>query len=308
MADTLVDETYEIFDHTACHYSDIQRASGTALSGRGSFGAVVNVVEFAEQLRFGDSPARYFGATTGTFEELSIGVYTDGSPDSDLFIRLDAPQGLYDRAELRFIGEELISCVRAVLAAGDRPVGALDVSGGAGRDRVLAAPDASGAPLPGLTVPELFARQAEHAPHAVALVAGDISVSYRELDERSGRLAAALRGRDIGPEDVVAVALPRSPELAVALLAVARAAPPPCPSTRRPRRSRPAPSLWPPCSPTPPRPARSRTAGTCRCCCSTTSAPTPPTPRAGPPSRRTRTTCWPCCTAPDRTVPRGRSP
>ncbi|GHF24174.1 hypothetical protein GCM10018789_62780 [Streptomyces werraensis] len=223
VADRLVDETYEIFDHTACHYSDIQRASGTALSGRGSFGAVVNVVEFAEQLRFGDSPARYFGATTGTFEELSIGVYTDGSPDSDLFIRLDAPQGLYDRAELRFIGEELISCVRAVLAAGDRPVGALDVSGGAGRDRVLAAPDASGAPLPGLTVPELFARQAEHAPHAVALVAGDISVSYRELDERSGRLAAALRRRDIGPEDVVAVALPRSPELAVALLAVARA-------------------------------------------------------------------------------------
>ncbi len=223
VADTLVDETYEIFDHTACHYSDIQRASGTALSGRGSFGAVVNVVEFAEQLRFGDSPARYFGATTGTFEELSIGVYTDGSPDSDLFIRLDAPQGLYDRAELRFIGEELISCVRAVLAAGDRPVGALDVSGGAGRDRVLAAPDASGAPLPGLTVPELFARQAEHTPHAVALVAGDTSVSYRELDERSGRLAAALRRRDIGPENVVAVALPRSPELAVALLAVARA-------------------------------------------------------------------------------------
>ncbi|MFE1263859.1 AMP-binding protein [Streptomyces albogriseolus] len=223
VADTLVDETYEIFDHTACHYSDIQRASGTALSGRGSFGAVVNVVEFAEQLRFGDSPARYFGATTGTFEELSIGVYTDGSPDSDLFIRLDAPQGLYDRAELRFIGEELISCVRAVLAAGDRPVGALDVSGGAGRDRVLSAPDASGAPLPGLTVPELFARQAEHAPHAVALVAGDTSVSYRELDERSGRLAAALRRRDIGPENVVAVALPRSPELAVALLAVARA-------------------------------------------------------------------------------------
>src|SRR5439155_11871179 len=129
------DETYEIFDHTACHYSDIQRASGTVLSGRGSFGAVVNVVEFAEQLHFGDSPARYSGATTGTFEELSIGVYTDGSADSDLFIRLDAPAGLYDRAELRFIGEELISHVRAVLAAGERPVGALDVLSGAERDR-----------------------------------------------------------------------------------------------------------------------------------------------------------------------------
>ncbi|MFF4981020.1 AMP-binding protein [Streptomyces sp. NPDC001046] len=222
VAESLVDETYEVFDHTACHYSDIQRASGTVLSGRGSFGAVVNVVEFAEQLHFGDSPARYSGATTGTFEELSIGVYTDGSPDSDLFIRLDAPAGLYHRAELRFIGEELISFVRAALAAATRPVGALDVVGGEERDRVLAAPQA-GAPLPGLTVPELFTRQAARTPDAVALVAGDTSVSYRELDARSGRLAAALRRRDVGPETVVAVALPRSVDLAVALLAVAKA-------------------------------------------------------------------------------------
>jgi nonribosomal peptide synthetase DhbF len=223
IAETLVDETYEIFDHTACHYSDIQRAGGTVLSGRGSFGAVVNVVEFAEQLHFGDSPARYSGATTGTFEELSIGVYTDGSPDSDLFIRLDAPAGLYHRAELRFIGEELISFIRAALDDGTRPVGALDVVGGDERDRVLAAPDTADAPLPGLTVPELFARQVERDPYAVALVAGDTSVSYRELDERSGRLAAALRRRDVGPETVVAVALPRSVDLAVALLAVAKA-------------------------------------------------------------------------------------
>ncbi|MDL5205474.1 amino acid adenylation domain-containing protein [Streptomyces sp. ALI-76-A] len=223
IAETLVDETYEIFDHTACHYSDIQRAGGTVLSGRGSFGAVVNVVEFAEQLHFGDSPARYSGATTGTFEELSIGVYTDGSPDSDLFIRLDAPAGLYHRAELRFIGEELIAFIRAALDAGTRPVGALDVVGGDERDRVLAAPDTADAPLPGLTVPELFARQVERDPYAVALTAGDTSVSYRELDERSGRLAAALRRRDVGPETVVAVALPRSVDLAVALLAVAKA-------------------------------------------------------------------------------------
>ncbi|MEU8748259.1 AMP-binding protein [Streptomyces parvulus] len=223
IADSLVDETYEIFDHSACHYSDIQRASGTALSERGSFGAVVNVVEFAEQLHFGDSPARYFGATTGTFEELSIGVYTDGSPDSDLFIRLDAPAGLYDRAELRFIGEELISHIRAVLAAGDRPVGTLDVLSGAERDLIPLAPDPAEPPLPGLTVPEHFARQAERTPDAVALTAGDTAVSYRELDERSARLAAALRLRDVGPETVVAVALPRSVDLAVALLAVARA-------------------------------------------------------------------------------------
>nr|WP_279617442.1 amino acid adenylation domain-containing protein [Streptomyces incarnatus] len=223
VADALVEETYELFDHTACHYSDIQRAAGTVLSGRGSYGAVVNVVEFVEQLRFGDSPARYSGATTGTFEELSIGVYTDGSPDSDLFIRLDAPASLYHRAELRFIGEELIAHIRAVVAAGAQPVGALDVVSGAERHQVLTEPNDTHAPLPGLTVPQLFARQVERDPDAVALVSGDVTLSYRELDERSSRLAGALRRRHVGPETVVAVALPRSVDLAVALLGVVKA-------------------------------------------------------------------------------------
>ncbi|MFI6644593.1 amino acid adenylation domain-containing protein [Streptomyces sp. NPDC050504] len=223
IADALGDETYEIFDHSACHYSEIQRASGTALSDRGSFGAVVNVVEFAERLSFADSPAHFIGGTTGTFEELAIGVYTDGTPDSDLYVRLDAPASLYSRAELRFLGEDLIAHVRALVAAADRPVGALDTLGGAERDLSLAAPDDTAAALPGLTVPELFARGAGRAPDAVAVVSGDAELPYRELDERSERLADVLRGRGVGPETVVAVALPRSADLVVALLAVAKA-------------------------------------------------------------------------------------
>ncbi|NBM14277.1 amino acid adenylation domain-containing protein [Streptomyces sp. GC420] len=224
IADAVVDETYEIFGHTACHYSDIQRASETSPSGRGSFGAVVNVVEFAEQLHFAGHPARHLGATTGAFDELSIGVYTDGSADSDLFLRLDAPATLYSGAELRFIGLELISFIRALLAADAQlPVGALDVVGGARRDRVLTAPNDTDVPVPGLTVPELFARQVQRAPDAVALVSGDSALSYRELDERSSRLAEALRRRGVGPGTVVAVAMPRSVNLAVALLGAAKA-------------------------------------------------------------------------------------
>ncbi|MER5506858.1 amino acid adenylation domain-containing protein [Streptomyces sp. NPDC002766] len=224
IADAVVDETYEIFGHIACHYSDIQRASGISLSGRGSFGAVINVVEFAEQLHFAGRPACHLGATTGAFDELSIGVYTDGSAHSDLFLRLDAPATLYTAAELRFIGLELIAYMRALLAADAQlPVGALDVVAGDQRDQVLTAPNDTEVPVPGLTVPELFARQVEQAPDAVAVVSGDSALSYRELDERSSRLAAALRRRGVGPETVVAVALPRSVDLVVGLLGVAKA-------------------------------------------------------------------------------------
>ncbi|WP_439677944.1 non-ribosomal peptide synthetase [Embleya sp. MST-111070] len=223
IADAVVDETYEVFGQTACHYSEIQRASGTVLSGRGSFGAVLNIVEFAEQLHFADHSARYLGGTNGVFDELSIGVYTDGSADSDLFVRLDAPAGLYTGAELRFIGAELIEYVHAVTADPQLRVGALDVLGGDARDRVLTVPNETIVPLPGSTVPELFARRVAQAPDDVAVQFGESALTYRELHARSGRLAETLRGRGVGPETVVAVALPRSVDLAVALLAVVKA-------------------------------------------------------------------------------------
>ncbi|MFJ3444844.1 AMP-binding protein [Streptomyces sp. NPDC086081] len=223
IADAVVDETYEVFGQTGCHYSDIQRACGTVLSGRGSFGAVLNVVDFVEQLRFGGHPARYFSATTGTFDELSIGFCTDGSPDSDLFLRLDAPADLYSRAELRAVGEDLLDHVRAVLAApAQTPVGALRALRGTERHRPPVA-EGTGTSLPGTTVLDLFDHQAARAPGAVAMVSGDTTVTYGELAERSGHLARALRARQVGPETVVAVALPRSVELVVALLGVVRA-------------------------------------------------------------------------------------
>ncbi|MFD6751557.1 AMP-binding protein, partial [Streptomyces anthocyanicus] len=72
------------------------------------------------------------------------------------------------------------------------------------------------------TVTHLFARQAERTPDAAALTDGDTTLTYRELDARSSLLATALRARTVAAETVVAVALPRSADLAVALLAVAK--------------------------------------------------------------------------------------
>jgi len=229
IAEAVTDETYEVLEHTFCHYSDIQRLSGAVLGDRGNFGAVLNVAEFAEQLSFAGSPARYVGLTTGTFDELSIGVYTDGSADSDLFVRLDAPASMYSRAELRLIGEELVAYLQAAPAAGSLPVGALDVLQGADREEVLGGPARAPEPMLALTVAELFARQVDRSPDAVALVSGDRAVTYRELDERSSRVAAAMRRRQVGPETVVAVTMRRSIDLAVALLGIVRAGGAPLP-------------------------------------------------------------------------------
>ncbi|MFI2606562.1 amino acid adenylation domain-containing protein [Kitasatospora sp. NPDC018619] len=73
------------------------------------------------------------------------------------------------------------------------------------------------------TVHGLFRARAAHDPEAVAVVAEDATLSYRELDLRSDRLAAALRARGTGPEQVVPVCLDRGAGLVTAWLAVLKA-------------------------------------------------------------------------------------
>ncbi|WP_328314311.1 amino acid adenylation domain-containing protein [Streptomyces sp. NBC_00442] len=78
------------------------------------------------------------------------------------------------------------------------------------------------APLPGQGLPQLFEEAARDHAEDTALVCADDSLTYAELDTRSGRLARELSERGVGRGDLVGVALDRSIDLVVALLAVLR--------------------------------------------------------------------------------------
>ncbi|WP_340377013.1 amino acid adenylation domain-containing protein [Streptomyces sp. SS7] len=73
------------------------------------------------------------------------------------------------------------------------------------------------------TLPAAFARIAAATPDAVALCDGTTDLTYRELDERSARIAAGLLAHGVRPGDRVGVCLERTAELVVTLLGVVRA-------------------------------------------------------------------------------------
>lgn len=70
---------------------------------------------------------------------------------------------------------------------------------------------------------ELFERQAEQRPGAVALCRGEARLSYCELNGRANRLAQRLRELGVGPDVLTAVSVERSIEMIVALLAILKA-------------------------------------------------------------------------------------
>ncbi|MFD7659194.1 amino acid adenylation domain-containing protein, partial [Actinosynnema sp. NPDC059797] len=159
--------------------------------------------------------------------DLSLGLReardADGAPaglDGALAYRED----LFDEATARSLVDRLARVLAAAAADPGTRLGEVDVLGADERDRVLGSWNDTGRPVPGTTLPELFAAQVRRTPDAVALVADDgTALTYAEFDARVDRLARALRGRGAGQERVVAVVLPRSVDLVVALHAVQRA-------------------------------------------------------------------------------------
>jgi nonribosomal peptide synthetase DhbF len=72
-------------------------------------------------------------------------------------------------------------------------------------------------------LPGLFEAQVAANPDAVALIFRDQRLTYRQLDSRANRLAHYLISRGVGPETLVGLAIERSLDMVVALLAVLKA-------------------------------------------------------------------------------------
>ncbi|MEU6925566.1 amino acid adenylation domain-containing protein [Streptomyces sp. NPDC046631] len=122
------------------------------------------------------------------------------------------------------LGERLVHVLTALATTPELRVSRVGVLTGTERARL--ADEARRASTDGYeprTLPELFEARVRHAPTAIALVHGAVSLEYAELDRRANRLARRIVAAGAGPEDTVALALPRSPALVIAVLAVQKA-------------------------------------------------------------------------------------
>ncbi|MFC0058318.1 amino acid adenylation domain-containing protein, partial [Streptomyces actinomycinicus] len=145
------------------------------------------------------------------------------APGRRLYLRLDYRDDLFDRATAAGFLDRLIRVLDVVLTDADLPIGRIDLLSAGERAALLAAPDDVTASPAGASLPGLFEARAAARPHAAAVVSGRTTTTYGELNERANRLAHHLIGQGIGPEDIVALSLPRSTELVVAVLAVLKA-------------------------------------------------------------------------------------
>ncbi|MFE4646340.1 amino acid adenylation domain-containing protein, partial [Streptomyces sp. NPDC056730] len=145
---------------------------------------------------------------------------TDGAP-GPLRVAVGYSADLFDENTVAGLVQRF---TRVLEAAADDPharISSLDILGAGERAALLTAPVPVAGPSG--TLPELFAAQAARTPDAVAVTFDGAHTTYAELDARANRLARVLADQGAGPDHLVAVALPRSTDLVVALLAVLKA-------------------------------------------------------------------------------------
>ncbi|MET8771889.1 non-ribosomal peptide synthase/polyketide synthase, partial [Streptomyces sp. NPDC004658] len=142
------------------------------------------------------------------------------APGDTLAVNLDYDPAAFDATTVEGLGESLRTLLTGMAADPDRRLADLPLLDPAA-GRALVGRFAGGvAEAPRDTLPEAFRRQAARTPDAPAVRHGDTCLTYRELDARSNRLARQLIAAGAGPERFVALCLPRTADLVVALLAV----------------------------------------------------------------------------------------
>jgi len=130
---------------------------------------------------------------------------------------------LFDTATVEVLVGRWVRLLAAVVADPEAAIGGIEVLSAGERHRLLVEFNDTAVAVPPATLPALFEAQVAATPDAVAVVSDGVELSYAELNVRANRLAHGLIARGVGPEQLVALALPRGVELIVSILAVFKA-------------------------------------------------------------------------------------
>ncbi|MFF7385292.1 amino acid adenylation domain-containing protein [Streptomyces griseoluteus] len=155
--------------------------------------------------------------------KLDLTLQIDSEADGTMSGALEYSTALFEPDTVRRFVGNFFQLLRSATSSPGVPLSGLRYITGQELDELLAAADGGTADRPPGALHEFIAEQARLAPDAPAVLAGDTRLTFGELDAGANRLARHLRGRGVGPGSVVAVHLPRTTRLVVALLAVLKA-------------------------------------------------------------------------------------
>ncbi|QOH70302.1 non-ribosomal peptide synthase/polyketide synthase [Pseudomonas putida] len=131
---------------------------------------------------------------------------------------------LFDHATIVRLGEHWLNLLQAIVEQPHQPVAELPLLAAAERERTLVTWNATAEQYPlQQSIQQLIEAQVQRTPDAPALAFGEVRLSYAQLNARANRLAHRLIALGVGADGLVGIAVERSVEMVVGLLAILKA-------------------------------------------------------------------------------------
>ncbi len=141
-----------------------------------------------------------------------------------LVAKLAYNQTLFEPEMVTRMAAHFCQLLKNAVANPDQPISQLSMLTSAEREMLLYSWNDTAVPLPpNHFTHTLFAEQAERTPEATAVLFGEQSVTYQELNKRSNQLAHYLRSRGVGPDKCVGICMDRSLDMVIGLLGILKA-------------------------------------------------------------------------------------
>ncbi|WP_421574985.1 amino acid adenylation domain-containing protein [Stenotrophomonas maltophilia] len=201
----------------------LRRDLGLIGGQRRLHGPLVNVQPFYRPLQLAGVTATLDVLSTGPVDDVTLGFRGDGVAVLDL--EIEANPTLYTPTQVQAHAARLLHFVSAALdvQANGGTIASVPLCTPAEAQRYVHDINATAHPVPELCLAALITARMAATPTATAVVFGAHQLSFAELEQRSRALALQLQAQGVGREARVVVALPRSLELIIALVAVLRA-------------------------------------------------------------------------------------
>lgn len=157
------------------------------------------------------------------YEKSNYDLNLLASPGEQLQLKLAFNQRAFDPAFVRKLKDQLTLLIKEAIKHPDQSVHTLTLVTKQEKQRMLEEWNAPELEHDQLYLTKWFEHNVRKQPNAVALSAGDHTMTYAELNEQANRLARHLQKNGVGHQTVTAILAERTPELIVSLLAVLKA-------------------------------------------------------------------------------------
>ncbi|RAU00974.1 non-ribosomal peptide synthetase [Bacillus altitudinis] len=157
------------------------------------------------------------------YEKSNYDLNLLASPGEQLQLKLAFNQRAFDPAFVHKLKDQLTLLIKGTIKHPDQSVHTLTLVTKQEKQRMLEEWNAPELEHDQLYLTKWFEHNVRKQPNAVALSAGDHTMTYAELNEQANRLARHLQKNGVEHQTVTAILAERTPELIVSLLAVLKA-------------------------------------------------------------------------------------